>query len=84
MKRRMKLIYKILEWCETYADNSGQPPPDLEGYQQNEINYHIELCVEAGFLHADYQPVYQIWKIFRLTWNGHEELAKRRGNRLAE
>ena len=44
------------------------------------VNYHIGLCSEAGFIHADERGLtppksYEIWN---LTWDGHEFLEKHR------
>ena len=78
MKRKMTLIHKILEWTESHADGDPKTPPEIQGYQDTEVNYHIGLCLQAGYLEADYQnsdqTSDQTYKIINLTWDGHEVL----------
>ena len=78
MKRKMKLIKKILEWTEHYADGDPKHPPEMEEYRDAEINYHINLCLQAGYLEAAYEPIDRTYRIINLTWDGHEELDRRR------
>ena len=79
MKRKMKLIYKILKWAECNADGHPQPSPEMDGYRDPEINYHVGLCLQAGYLEAEYRPVDQTYRIIKLTWEGHNELDRHRG-----
>ena len=41
MKRKMKLIHKILEWAERYADGDPKPHPEMEG---NVGEFYPVLC----------------------------------------
>ena len=67
------------QWCETCADGSGQPTPDIEECEQRKINCHIRVCLQAGFPEEEYEPLYEKHQTRGLTWNGHQELARRRG-----
>ena len=80
MKRKMILIQKILEWTESHADDEPKMPPEIQGYQDAEINYHIGLCLQAGYLEADCQTSDQTYRIINLTWDGHEVLDPHRRN----
>ena len=80
MKRKMTLIYKILEWTESHADGDPKTPPEIQGYQDAEINYHIGLCIQAGYLEANYRPIDRTYRIINLTWDGHEALDRHRGD----
>ena len=81
MKRKMKLIHKILEWAERYADGDPKPHPEMEEYGDAEINYHIGLCMQAGYLEAEYEPINRTYRIIYLTWDGHEKLDRHRVGR---
>ena len=52
--------------------------PEFECYSKQEVNYHIGLCYEAGFLHVHRDTslgsVIAIYQIRNLTWEGHLEL----------
>ena len=82
MRRHMKLVRTVLEYAECHATGRGIPAPEAEGYSVIQVNYHIRLCGEAGFLRiedvmnmADDGPQYNI---LDLTWQGHEELGRLR------
>ena len=53
----------------------------MEEYRDAEINYHIGLCMQAGYLEAEYEPIDRTYQIINLTWDGHEELDRHRGGR---
>lgn len=79
MIRDMNLICRILKYVERQDLDGRQPlePPKIPGFEERQINEHIRLCVEAGYLQTagyveELNPV-------RLTWAGHEELARMRG-----
>ena len=52
MKRDMDLIRKILLRIEESPDFSFISPFDIEGYETEQISYHIELLDEAGLIKA--------------------------------
>jgi hypothetical protein len=71
MKRDMKLVHLILDYMERENDereNDGEtsiPFPTFDEYTKVQVDYHIMLCVEAGFLNK---------KGYTLTWAGHDTL----------
>jgi hypothetical protein len=79
MKRDMDLIRTILQKVESCEDPWGlHETLDIEGYNQNEISYHIKLLHEAGLLNA--QEVSEMgpdgfrWWPGSLTWAGQDFL----------
>ncbi len=80
MKRHMKLIFKILEYVERSNGNGDSiPSPEFDDYSRREVEYHVQLCSEAGYLTVkkSYGPQAELL-IFRMTWAGHEELGRMR------
>lgn len=81
MPRYQKLIRLILEYVEEHGTGRPLAPPEFDEYTRTEINYHIGLCDQAGYLevrktsgnHPRYRPV-------SLTWNGHEQLKRGRAD----
>ncbi len=82
MRLQKKLLHKILRYAEENAKGQRLAPPEFECYDKNEINYHIGLCYEAGFLHVFHTPGSSIsvdeYAIKNLTWAGHLELEERK------
>jgi len=76
MKRDMDLIRLIL------LDEEGEEKPDLSGYAQEQIIYHMALLIEAKLAHGavvlDENGEPDAAQITRLTWEGHEFLDKAR------
>ena len=82
MRRDMELIHKILGWAEVNATGGAQPIGPINGYTDQQVQYHIQLCGEAGYLRV--QDMSSLagseFYIIQLTWRGHEELARARRN----
>ena len=80
MKRRQELIRKILEWFEKVDSPWSDLPDTLADPCDGQlldaavIQYHIDLCEQAGFIRVKPGEKPQI----QLTWAGHEELDARR------
>ena len=79
MKREMKLIRMILAHVEQSRAIGGIPLPEFDDYRTCEIEYHVKLCEEAGYLDTvvsphDKMPV----SICRMSWQGHEALERLR------
>lgn len=82
LKRYMDLIREILRHVEREHKGESIEIRRLDGYSRRKIQYHVELCVEAGYLQGrplrdkcqDDHGLYQVWQIHRLTWKGHEFL----------
>lgn len=56
MRRFKDLIQAILSHVETHP---GPPPvavPEIPGFDHLQVNYHVGLCSEAGFLHVKEIP----------------------------
>jgi len=75
----MDLIRTILQKVESCKDPWGlQETLNIEGYDQNEISYHIKLLNDAGLLEA--QDVSTMgrdgfrWWAGHLTWAGQDFL----------
>lgn len=78
MKRDLDLIRAILKKVESHEDPSGlHETLDINGYNQNEISYHIKLLNDERFLDAmdvsSAGPNF-LWWPGSLTWKGHELL----------
>jgi hypothetical protein len=85
MRRDMDLIRKMLLAIE--ADEHGFAPRiEIQGYTQEQINYHAVLLGEAGL--AKVTEVTSMGSespeaiIIRLTWAGHEFLDAARENNI--
>ena len=77
MKRDMELIRELLLVVEE-GPGFEASKKIIEGYTQEQINYHAGLLIEAGLAEGqglctmgDPTPKYTL---FKLTWNGHEFL----------
>lgn len=76
MKRDMDLIRDILLKIEADPELNGQAfkcfePSDFQGRSDEEITYHIDLLLEAGFIEGS-RSLEPRPAISRLTWQGHE------------
>ena len=79
MKRYMKLIRKILEYVETAKTTDDNVPlPEFDDYRQCQVEYHVKLCEEAGYLVIVAGQKRRPAAISRITWHGHEELDRLR------
>ena len=82
MRRKMKLIRAILEYVEQDPNVGNVAPPEIDGYSEAQIHYHILLCKQAGYLDAGEIKLaragLQCDFIHWLTWAGHEELDRLR------
>ena len=73
MRRNMKLIQAILLYLERQPYPWGDPPEILDEFKDAAIvSYHVDLCVEAGYVERNDRKVSP--RRARLTWAGHEEL----------
>lgn len=79
MKRKMKLICMILAHAEKAPHIGGISLPELADYTEEEIQYHVKLCSQAGYLDIAIEPQYKLPRhIDSLTWEGHEALDRLR------
>ncbi len=78
MKRDMNLIRQILEYVEEQTTERRFvriDDPDLPGHGQKKIDYHVELCNDAGFIRTASNSRELI---LGLTWQGQEKLESMR------
>lgn len=82
MKRDLELIHEILRHVEEHEQ--GKPiRVTIAGRQQIEVERHIALCAEAGFIERIKNSGPSA--VRRLTWHGHEALDKlRAGGGMSE
>jgi len=80
MKRRQEVILKILKWFQN-TDSPWTDVPDTLADPCNGqlldaavIQYHIDLCEQAGFIRVKPGETPQV----QLTWAGHEEIDARK------
>ena len=85
MQRDMKLIYKLLVVAESVDGTVRADIPTFPEYSDTQVQFHVKLCMEAGFLQAGpwsrMQEVTRFTFMRPLTWNGHEALARLRDTR---
>ena len=80
MRRYMELIRDILEYAEQKGNGKQLIAPEINGYTPDQVNEHIKLCCEAGYLEIVLaNQATRHYHIGRLTWQGHEFLDKHRG-----
>lgn len=77
MKRDLSLIRELLLYFEAQPDDR-QSLPDVQGYPEIEVEYHLILMFEAGLIRAE-PEVTKTGRTIRvhahsLTWQGHEFL----------
>lgn len=84
MKRDMDLIRDILFAVEAHGSSGGFVRVAIEGHSDDEINYHMVLLKDAGFMECVVlessdgimvQPL-------RLTWTGHEFIDAARSSKV--
>lgn len=77
MKRHMPLIREILRAVEA-RENLIEPfRPEIEGFTDDEVSYHIMLLCQAGLVSAMESRElgrFSKWRAVNLTWAGHEFL----------
>lgn len=83
MRRKLRLILAILEFAEetiTPGRRRSAFLPEIDGYETDDIDYHVELCGQAGYMQVEPMPNGR-YKVRELTWAGHEALANLREQR---
>ena len=88
MPRRMRLVHKLLEHVEIQQTEHRIPVPEIDGYSEGQVHYHVGLCQEAGYLVVRHpvaeSPRHRFRGIERLTWKGHEALDNIRAGQTAQ
>ena len=75
MQRDMHLIKQILKYVERYGPGAKGwlEDPEIPGYTDDQIEYHIGLCKQAGYL-----AMHKVGRLKGLTWEGHNALDRLR------
>ena len=81
MKRDLDLVRKLLVYFEDKAGPEPVKQPLIDGYSDQEIQYHLVLLFDAGFLRCEPTRSTTSDRVimvlpFELTWAGQEFLAK--------
>ena len=89
MQRDIDLIRQILLELEAQSAYTNWMDIDIEAYSPEQMDYHLELLIEAGLLNVrTSERGHSRWLPVRLTWEGHEFLDAARDelrwNRLKE
>lgn len=82
MKRDMNLIREIMIALEAESSGSAPDPVEIDGYTDEQINYHTLLLIEAGLvvgkkLRTSESDIPYAFPS-RITWKGHEFLDEAR------
>ena len=83
MKREWTLIKAILAHAECIGNGEWLHPPEINGYTPTQVMYHVNLCGQAEFLEVKPIPAFADparVMMKSLTWKGHTELERLRGN----
>lgn len=75
MKRDMELVRQLLKEIE-----AGNLNPSVDGFDKNEVYFHLHLMKERGLIEADSRhsmsgplaDVPTFVRVRRLTWDGHD------------
>ena len=81
MQRDTALIHKILRHVEEQPKDCHIPRDTFKGSTPEQVTNHEKLCEEAGYLEStgscSLNPnSLARAKVYRLTWEGHEALAR--------
>jgi uncharacterized protein DUF2513 len=77
MERDMDLIRQLLFEIREKSSNDRPLRLTVDGFSDDQISYHVELLVQAGFVRATDMSkgrMGKIWLPISLTWSGHEFL----------
>ncbi|OHD00876.1 MAG: hypothetical protein A2885_13290 [Sphingopyxis sp. RIFCSPHIGHO2_01_FULL_65_24] len=78
MKRDMDLVRELLLAIEDDPSRRLARLPDLQGRTKAVVLEHVQLCVDAGLIEAQFfkamNPRDAMAHDIRLTWTGHEFL----------
>jgi len=74
MKRDLDLVRAILLDVEARGTPLDLIDPQVEGYNELEVSYHVMLLEDAGLIRAMDRTAIGIfrWSAGALTWRGHE------------
>jgi hypothetical protein len=82
MKRDMELIRELMLSIESQDGDFNYESVKAIGYDEPQINYHLELLIEAKLVVGEVHPLMggfsPIIHIEKLSWSGHEFLENTR------
>jgi hypothetical protein len=86
MKRDLDLVRAILLDIEARGTPLDLIDPDIDGYNELEISYHVMLLEDSGIIRAMDRTAIGIfrWSAGALTWRGHELVEYLRDDKLWE
>lgn len=86
MKRDLDLVRAILLDVEARGTPLDLIDPEIDGYNELEISYHVMLLEDAGLIRAMDRTAIGIfrWSAGALTWRGHELVEYLRDDALWE
>ena len=84
MTMKDALIWKVMCAAERQVRSGSPVELSIEWPVADEVNEHIHLCVEAGYIHVDKGSGPQFgggetWYVERLTACGHNKVRSLRG-----
>ena len=80
MRRDMGLVAKIMKYARENADGGNSKCfPDIVCFSHEEVNYHIKLCSQAGYVETERHgrvpgTSKHAFSIVDVTWLGHDYL----------
>lgn len=78
MKRDMDLVREILLHAEALSSGYVNDVPELEGYTEEQVGYHIYLMEKAGLVDAADSSTLESDSpsaiLLNVTWQGHDFL----------
>ncbi|MEL7267790.1 MAG: DUF2513 domain-containing protein, partial [Planctomycetota bacterium] len=69
MKRNFTLARKVLEFVEERGSRRYKGPVPIEGYERDEVIYHLELLADAGYVNLGPETLTHKG-VLVLTWKG--------------
>ncbi len=72
----VKAILKYVAKCDETGGKKFLAVPEFPQHTSDEIDYHLDLCHEAGFIRG--QETSGTFYPSALTWTGHKELERLR------
>jgi len=80
MKLDMVLMREILQALEAKGSLEWVPAPEIKGYSEEAISYHLELLQEREYIQAKNLKGTTEWAVKGLTWKGDDFLKSLKGD----
>lgn len=82
MKRDHKLVHKVLQFVEDNGQEHFKGRILIEGYERDDIIYHLKLLVDGGFIRLGSETLNNSG-ILLLSWKGCDYLDQIRSRMTA-